>query len=142
VHREIKQEQHKKVHSKILIMKIHKRTRQQIKILVTAGLIMFLGLLVFKLIPMLIWGNDILFDASAHITIAIFVLYTLWFFIDQNQQWRIPYFIFSGLVLFIISIQRIMVSAHNDVGLLAGLIISLFAIYISQNKKINKKLEF
>lgn len=107
-----------------------------------AGLVIFVGLLIFKYLPMRIWGKDILFDASAHIATAIFVLYILWFFVDQNKTWRIPYLIFAFLVLAIISLQRIITFAHNDVGLLLGLILGIVAIAISQWRRIKGKLDF
>ncbi len=110
--------------------------------LVHAGLVMFLGLILFKLIPMEIFGKDIKFDASAHITIAMFLLYFIWFFIDQNKSWRTIYFVFSLAVISIISIQRILVDAHNDIGLLAGLLLSLFAIVHSQKKYFKDKFKF
>jgi hypothetical protein len=91
---------------------------------------------------MQIFGQDIKFDASAHITIAMFALYFIWFFIDQNKSWRTIYFIFSLAVISIISIQRILVDAHNDIGLLAGLLLSLCAIIYSQKKYFKDKFKF
>ena len=91
---------------------------------------------------MQIWGDAILFDASAHISIAMFVLYILWFFIDQNKPWRIPFFVFSAIVLAIISLQRIITLAHNDTGLLLGLILGIIAIGASQWDAIREKIEF
>lgn len=91
---------------------------------------------------MLLWGYDITFDASLHITSAIFVLFIGWYFIDQNKNWRIPYLIFSLVVLSIISTQRILVNAHNDVGLLLGLVVGVGSIMISNWKYFRKKLEF
>lgn len=103
---------------------------------------MIVGLLLFKWIPMQIWGDNILFDASMHLTIAIFILYVIWFFIDQNKKWHLPFFVFSFLVLAIIAFQRIEDNAHNDIGLLAGLIISVSGILYSQFEKIEKNLKF
>ena len=111
------------------------------KILV-AGIIVVAGLLLFKFIPMEIWGNDILFDASAHIAITMFILYIVWFFIDQNEKWRIPYFILSALVLTIIAINRILVDAHNYIGLLGGLLVGLLAIGIAEWNDIDDKIKF
>ena len=64
---------------------------------------MALGLTFFKFLPMKIWGDDILFDASFHITSAAFVLYIIWYFIDQNKTWRIPFFMLAVLVFSVIS---------------------------------------
>lgn len=104
---------------------------------VTAG-----GLLLFKYLPMSIWGRDILFDASGHIAGAIFVLYVLWFFIDQNKSWRTPFFIFAAMVLIVISLQRIIDNAHNDIGLMLGLALGLVAVGASQWKTVRKRLKF
>jgi membrane-associated phospholipid phosphatase len=114
----------------------------QIQSIIEAGLIMFFGLFFLKFIPMQIFGHDILFDASAHITTTMFFLYVVWFFIDQNRSWRTFYFSFAIVVLAIISIQRILVDAHNDVGLLAGFIISSIAILYGQRKRLKGKFKF
>jgi hypothetical protein len=119
-----------------------KRTKKQISILFKAFSVMFIGLFLFKWVPMQIWGENILFDASAHITIAIFILYVIWFFIDQNKKMHTPFFVFSFLVLAIISLQRVLIDAHNDIGLLAGLIISVSAILYSQFDFLKEKINF
>jgi hypothetical protein len=119
-----------------------KHTVLQLGILFRAALIMVFGLFLFKFIPMNLWGENILFDASAHITITSFILYVIWFFIDQNQKWHIPFFVFAFLVLAVISLQRISNNAHNDIGLLGGLIISVSAILYSQFSKFKKNLKF
>lgn len=119
-----------------------KHTKKQIKILFKALCVMVIGLFLFKWIPMQIWGNDILFDASFHITATIFALYIIWFFIDQNKKWQTSFFVFCFLVLGIVSFQRISVNAHNDIGLLAGLIISVSAIIYSQFDKFEDKFKF
>ena len=119
-----------------------KMINKNIKKIIISGIIIVIGLTIFKLIPMEIWGMKILFDASAHIAIAIFLLYITWFFIDQNKSWRIPYFIFCFLVLAIISMQRIITQNHNDLGLLEGLIIGIIAIGIAEWKSLKNKLKF
>lgn len=116
--------------------------KENIRRLSTAGIIILVGLFLLKYIPMQLWGDAILFDASAHISIAMFVLYIVWFFIDQNKSWRIPFFIFSLVILAIISLQRIITLAHNDTGLLLGLILGTVAIGTSQWDVIRKKIEF
>jgi hypothetical protein len=117
-------------------------TKNKILKLSKAALIMIVGLFFFKFIPMEICGKDILFDASAHITVTIFILYFLWFYVDQNKSWRVPYFIFGLVVIAIVSIQRILVHAHDDVGLLTGLIISFISIMFSQKDYFKDKLKF
>lgn len=120
--------------------KIH--IRIQVKELIYTAILMAILLILFKFIPMQVYGKDILFDASSHITVACFILYFLWFFVDQNKSWRVPFFVFCFIVLAIISLQRILVNAHNDVGLLMGLIISIISILIPQWKSIKNKLDF
>jgi hypothetical protein len=73
---------------------------------------------------------------------AIFILYVLWYFIDQNKSWRAPYFIFSIAVIGIVSIQRIYADAHNDVGLLLSFLISLLGIIVSRWDYIKGKFSF
>lgn len=123
-------------------MKFKKETQRKLTILNKAASFMFVGLFLFKFIPMEIFGKDIKFDASAHITITMFCLYIIWFYIDQNKAWRNLFFIFSLVVLSIVSIQRILVDAHNDIGLLSGLILSVAAIIYSQPKYFKNKFRF
>ncbi len=118
------------------------KSSEQIRQILVAGIITAVGLLLFKYVPMWIWGPAILFDASGHIASAIFALYVAWFFIDQNKQWRVPFFLFAGLVLVVISLQRIVENAHNDIGLLLGLTIGLVAIGVSRWRTVKKRLRF
>ena len=110
------------------------------KYLTHTAIIMAAGLLLFKFIPMKVFGANILFDASLHITIAFFILYFLYLFI-KDKKWRIPYFIFALAVLIIISMQRIISNSHNDIGLLVGLIISIIAIIAPRWKEAKKHLD-
>jgi membrane-associated phospholipid phosphatase len=103
---------------------------------------MAIGLILFKYIPMAIWGKYILFDASSHIVWTSWGLYVFWFFIDQKKSWRIPYFILCGIVLVIMGIQRIIVGAHNEVGLMLGLAVAGVAIIIPRWKEFRRNLEF
>ena len=66
----------------------------------------------------------------------------LYFFIDQNRTWRVPFFVFALAVLTVISIQRILDNAHNDVGLILGLLISVVSILLPRWKEIRKKISF
>lgn len=117
-------------------------TQKKIKSLITAGLVMASGLILFKFIPMHIWGRDILFDASLHLTATIFALYILWYFIDQNKKWRMPFLAISLIIIFVVSTQRIIEYAHNDIGLLLGLAISVFAIAVSRPDYFKGKFDF
>ncbi len=118
------------------------RISLQIKSIAVAGALMLLGSILFKLIHMIRWGKDILFDASFHIMSAFFILYVLWFFVDQNKSWHNEYFLLCALILFIIAMQRVIANAHNDIGLLLGLVISLVSIGIAERKAIRGKFRF
>ncbi len=121
---------------------MNKRQITQIKEIALTGILMLIGILLLKILLMQIYGKNILFDASAHIIIASFLLYVGYCFIDENKSWRIPYFIFSLFVLVIISIQRILVHAYNDIGLLLGLPVSITSILIPKYNKIKNKFKF
>jgi hypothetical protein len=120
--------------------KLH--TQKQVKWILFTGLIMIIGLLLFKYLPMWIYGKDILFDASAHIVGTCFVLYIFWFFIDQNKNLRIIYLIFSLAILIVISIQRIITKNHDEFGLILGFIISVIAISLPRLKEVKRSLKF
>jgi len=107
-----------------------------------AALLVGIGLFIFKYIPQFLWGDDIQFDASQHVAITILLLYCLWFFIDQNKSWRLPFFVFATALVVFIAIQRIIVGAHNEIGVLLGLLISLGAIAFVERKKLKKKISF
>ena len=115
---------------------------EKIDSLLIAGFCMLFGLLIFKFLPMRIFGEEILFDASMHITTVIFVLYVFWYFVDQDKNLRIVYLFLAFMILVIVSVQRIYSDAHNDVGLLAGLVISLTSIIFSRWKYFNGKFSF
>ncbi len=119
-----------------------KRIKKQIIWLTLTALIMAIGLVLLKYLPMQIFGKNILFDASAHIVITSFILYTIYYFIDQNKNWTTPYFIFSAIILTTISIQRILKDKHNDIGIMLGFLIVIIAIAIPRFKQIKKKLIF
>ena len=121
---------------------MQKKEVEQIKKILVGGIVIAIGLIIFKYIPMFIFGRDILFDASSHVAWTIFLLYIVWFFIDQNKSWRIPYFILSIAILTIISIQRIVTNNHNLFGLFLGFLIGIFGIAISQYKSIGNKIKF
>lgn len=115
---------------------------EQIKSIIFTAILMAIGLIALKYIPMKLYGENILFDASGHIVIASFILYLVYFFIDENKKWRFPYLIFSFFVLTIISVQRIVSNAHNDTGLLLGLLVSIISIVIPNYKYYKKRIKF
>jgi hypothetical protein len=117
-------------------------TKRQIKWIIVTTFIMIIGLILFKYLPMQIWGKDIQFDASSHIIWTSWGLYVLWFFIDQKKSWRVPYFIFSAIILIIMGMQRIIAKQHNEVGVMLGLAIAFFAIMIPRWKEFKEGVEF
>ena len=126
-------------------MKLH--TKQQLIWIAWTTLIMIIGLILFKYIPMYInylrFGtSDILYDASSHIVWTSWGLYVVWFFVDQKKSWRIPYFILSGAILVIMAIQRIIVGAHNEVGIMLGLAVTGVAIIIPRWKEFRRNVKF
>jgi|SRR3989344_3336873 len=121
---------------------VKKRVFDQVKEIIIAGIVIGVGLILLKYIPMYIYGEDILFDASAHIAWMIFFLYVIWFFIDQDKSWRIPFLILSAGILTVISIQRILTNNHNLYGLFLGFLIGIIGIGISQWRVIKNKIDF
>lgn len=121
---------------------MEKRVKNQITKISLTTILMIIGLIILKFIPMKIFGQDILFDASMHITITSLGLYITYFFIDQNKSWKIPYFIFCAIVLIIVAFQRIIANAHNDIGILLGLLLSIISIAIPRWKRLRRKIEF
>ncbi len=116
-----------------------RKRKYRLKELILTGIIMALGLLLLKFLPMKIFREDILFDASMHITIACFILYGLYLFI-KDVYLKFGYFVFALAVLIIISFQRIIINAHNDTGLIIGLVLSLVSILIPRWKEVKKHL--
>jgi hypothetical protein len=124
---------------KINLEKISKKKIRQFSF---TTLIIIAGSVIFKYIPMYIWGKDILFDASNHIMATSLGLYFIYLiFIEGKKKLKIPYFIFSIVAIILMGIQRIYANQHNTFGLMLGLIISLFAIYFpkKEKKRKNKK---
>jgi membrane protein CcdC involved in cytochrome C biogenesis len=115
---------------------------KQIKNIIFTAILMAIGLILFKFIPMGVYGENILFDASMHIVIASFILYLVYFFIDENKNWRLPYLIFCFFVLAIISLQRIVSDAHSDIGLLLGVLISAISIIIPNWNYYKNRIKF
>ncbi len=122
-------------------MKKQNKKLKQIKTIAFTILYMFIGLSIFKFLPQLIFGNEIKSDASMHIVIAIFCIYLISFFITK-KSWRIPYFIFSLIVIIIISVQRILVNAHNELGLLLGLLIGFSSIVLADQQSYKRIIDF
>jgi O-antigen/teichoic acid export membrane protein len=122
--------------------KIKLHTKQQLTWIFWTTLIMIFGLILFKYLLMYIYGKDILFDASSHVTFTILGLYILWFFVDQKKAWRIPYFIFAGALLIIMSVQRIFAQEHNEIGVALAILISGIAIVIPRWNEFKGGIKF
>ena len=116
--------------------------RQKILSLLVCYVLMISGLLLFKFIPMYFYGANILFDASAHVVFTSFVLYCGWYFIDRHATLRIPYLLLAMSILVVLSIQRLLVGAHNDVGILLGWGISVVAIVVSRWRYFHREIGF
>lgn len=103
---------------------------------------MALGIGLFKFAPIALWGDGIQFDASLHVVTTIFALYIAWFFIDQNKRWRVPFFIVATGLVGIVAVQRLIIGAHNEVGILLALALSALAIFLSRPSYFLKQLKF
>ncbi len=117
-------------------------TKQQLIWIAYTTLLMIVGIVLFKYLPMYLFDNSILYDASYHVLFTILLLYILWFFIDQKKSWRIPYFIFSGALIIIVSLQRIIAQEHNEVGIILALIIGAISIVIPRWKEFMGGVKF
>ena len=100
------------------------------------------GIVILKIIPMMVWGVGIEFDASLHVTTTIISLYVIWFFIDQNPRWRVPFFMVATGVVLIVAIQRLLVDAHSDIGVLLAIVLGLGAVMTAEWHDIRDKISF
>ena len=116
--------------------------KKEWKYFIYTAILMVIFSIIFKTIPMKIFGKDILFDASRHVMTAILALYAIYIPIKQNESWRVPFFILSAAILMVISFQRIQVNAHNDIGLLLGLGLTIISIIIPLWNEFKKRLKF
>lgn len=115
---------------------------QKLHRIVTSIFVAAVGLLLFKLAPMVMWGTMIEFDASFHVTAAILGMYVLWFFIDQNPRWRLPFITIATGVVLVVAIQRMLVDAHSDLGILLAIVIGVIAVGCAEWESINEKVSF
>lgn len=122
--------------------KIVFHTKQQLIWIAYTTLLMIVGIALFKYLPMYLFDNNILYDASYHVLFTILLLYILWFFIDQKKSWRIPFFIFSGALIIIVSLQRIIAHEHNEVGIILALIIGAISIIVPRWKEFMGGVKF
>ncbi len=117
-------------------------TRKQIIWLIETAVLTLAGLVLFKYIPMMIFGNNILFDASSHVAWTSFGLYFLWFFIDQNKYLRIPYMLLASVILILMAVQRIFAGEHNEIGVLLGFFVAGMAIIIPRWREFRRGIKF
>tara|TARA_Y100000310_G_scaffold318270_1_gene372110 strand:+ start:238 stop:582 length:345 start_codon:yes stop_codon:yes gene_type:complete len=111
--------------------------QKEIKRLFICGVVIIIGLILFKFIPMGLYEQEIEFDASFHMAGFVFLLYLGWMFV--KKEWRKYYLIFGGLILIGVGVQRINVSAHNVGGLVMGLLVSSVGIWLSRSRYFRKK---
>lgn len=107
-----------------------RRNKNLVKIILVS-VFMFVGILVLKFLPMKIFGPDILFDASLHLTATILILYSIWLFIEHEKKNKL-FLIGVIIVTALVSLQRILVQAHDIAGLLGGYFISLASIGLAE----------
>ena len=118
------------------------KTKSLFKKTIYTLILMIIGLFIFKWYPMSIYGKDILYDASAHIVFASFILYFIYLLIEKNKSWKIPYLTFYFIILIVLSFQRIKYNAHNYIGIILGFLISLTSILIPNWKIVKNKIKF
>lgn len=119
---------------------MNSKIKHNILILTLSWIITAIGLILMKYIPMSIYGEYILFDASSHMAWSIFGLYFIWIFlIESKKEFRIPYIIISTIALIIMAIQRIISHNHNALGVTLGIIIGILAIIIPRFNEIDMK---
>ena len=115
-------------------------TKIKLKQIIYTFILMIIGLILFKHIPMYIYGKDILFDASRHVVALSFGLYFLYYLIFQDkEELKIPYLIFSAMLLGIIAVQRIIVGEHNEYGILLGFFVAGISILTPIWNKIRRE---
>ena len=68
-------------------------TKQQLIWIFWTTVLMTVGLILFKYLPIYLYGKNILYDASISCCFYNLDCIILWFFIDQKKSWRIPYLI-------------------------------------------------
>ena len=112
--------------------------KQKTNILISTLLLMALGLILLKYLPMYFFGQNILFDASQHIVLLAFGLYFIYIFIENKPKIRIPYMILTAMLLTIIGIQRIIAKAHNEYGVLLGFLVAGISILIPRWKEVRR----
>lgn len=115
---------------------------KQIIWLIETAILTLAGLVLFKYIPMMIWGKYILFDASSHIAWTSFGLYFVWFFVDQNKYLRIPYMFLASVILILMAVQRIIAGEHNEIGVLLGFFVAGMAIIIPRWGEFRRGIRF
>lgn len=117
-------------------MKKKEVKKNQLKIKKILVLIVFITIFtfLFKVIPMKLFGEDILFDASLHIMATSFILFLFWDLVFEKWKHRVIYIGFSFIVLAIVGIHRIVYLKHNLFGLTLGLGLSIISIYLIETR--------
>lgn len=118
------------------------RSTEKLRRIVMSICVAALGIALLKVVPMAIWGPAIEFDASFHVTVTLLGLYILWFFIDQNPRWRVPFFLLASVVTLVVAIQRLLIDAHSDIGILLGIAVGMIAIGAAEWQDIKHTFSF
>ncbi len=114
----------------------------RLKHIIYTFLLMVIGILIFKTLPMYLYGKDILFDASRHVIATSFGLYFLYYlFLQNREELKIPFFIFSSMILGVIAIQRIIAGEHNEYGILLGFFVAGISILVPIWNKLGRGLK-
>ena len=117
-------------------------TRQKLVSIMVSGSVMAAGLLLFKAAPMYLWGSDITFDASFHIVFVVFALHVCWFFVDQVPVWRMPFLVVSTGVVVIVALHRIIEGAHDEFGVMLGLMVACTGVVAAHWPYFSGRLSF
>ncbi len=100
------------------------------KHIIYTAILSIIGILLFKILPMRLFGENILFDASRHLITLSFGLYFLYYlFIQYRESWKLSYIIFSSMILGVVAVQRIIAGEHDEYGVLLGFAVSAFSIF-------------
>jgi hypothetical protein len=105
-------------------------------------LIMIIGLFLFKYIPMYLYGENILFDASSHVAWTTWGLYVLWLLVSPKRFWKVFYLLISAVLIVVMAIQRINIGAHNLIGVVLGFVITIIAIAAPRWNEFRKGVYF
>ncbi len=109
-----------------------KENKNNIKKIILTALFMLIFITLLKFLPIKDYGKNIQFDASLHLTITIFIIYSLWLFFKNERNSKL-FFILAIIAVALVSLQRILVQAHNAFGLLSAFLLSIISIILAES---------